>query len=49
MKPRNRQISHLAEVKSKSSGIRQTIYGNRQIASLVEGAAKPDVLEAING
>lgn len=40
MKPRNRQISHLAEVKSKSSGIRQTIYGNRQIASLVEDAAK---------
>lgn len=49
MKPRNRQISHLAEVKSKSSDISQTIYGNRQIASLVEGAAKPDALEAING
>lgn len=33
MKPRNRQISHLTEIKSKSSDGRQMIYGNRQIPS----------------
>lgn len=39
MKPRNRQISHLTEIKSKSSDGRQMIYGNRQIPSPVEHAA----------